>query len=128
VLASLVDNAVKFSPAGSTVTVAARGRRKSVEVSVADRGIGVPSSERERIFRKFYRGDTAGGRGAERGTGVGLFIAKGLVEKMGGSIRVEPNDGEGSRFSVELPLATGTGAGRVNESERQRVKGRSRSA
>jgi PAS domain S-box-containing protein len=101
VIGHLIENAVKFSPAGGTVTVTARQRNGAVEVSVSDEGVGIPPGERERIFRKFYRGDSAG-RG---GTGLGLFIVQGLVEAMGGTISVESTEGEGSSFSIELPLA-----------------------
>ncbi len=78
VLAHLLDNAVRYSPAGGTVTVAARRREDAVEVSVEDEGVGIPHAEQERIFRKFYRGDAAAtgvvGAGA---TGLGLFLAEG---------------------------------------------------
>jgi two-component system, OmpR family, phosphate regulon sensor histidine kinase PhoR len=100
VLAQLVDNAVKYSPGGGRVTLTARRKTDMVEFQVADEGIGIPEGEHERIFRKFYRADD--GRG---GTGIGLFIAQGLVQAMGGRIRVESEEGEGSRFAFELPAA-----------------------
>ncbi len=59
VLAHLLDNAIRYSPAGGTVTVAARRKADAVEVSVEDEGVGIPHAEQERIFRKFYRGDAA---------------------------------------------------------------------
>ena len=70
-----------------------------MEFQVADEGVGIPEAEHDRIFRKFYRAD-AGARG--RATGLGLFIAQGLVTAMGGRIRVESLEGEGSRFAFEL--------------------------
>ena len=100
ILAALVDNAVKFSPYGGTVTVAARRTDAAVEVTVEDEGVGIPQSEHERIFRKFYRGADA-----SSGTGLGLFIAQGLVTKMGGHISVRSEEGKGSRFTFDLPLA-----------------------
>ena len=100
VLAQLVDNAVKYSPRGGRVTVAARRNRDTVEFHVADEGIGIPEAERERIFRKFYRADQDRG-----GTGLGLFLAEGYVKAMGGRIWVESAEGEGSRFAFELPAA-----------------------
>ena len=112
VLGHLIDNAIKFSPSGGTVTVAARRRNGAVEVSVSDEGVGIPPGERERIFRKFYRGDTSG-RG---GTGLGLFIVQGLVEAMGGSVSVESAEGGGSSFSIALPLSEPV-AGAVPESQ-----------
>ncbi len=100
VLDQLVSNAVKYSPGGGTVVVSAHRRDESVEVAVADEGVGIPLAERERIFSKFYK--AAGAQGG--GTGLGLFIAQGLVREMGGSIRVDSQEGEGSRFAFDLPL------------------------
>jgi PAS domain S-box-containing protein len=107
VLSHLVENAVKYSPQGGTVTIAVRRKRDRLEFEVADQGIGVPESERERIFRKFYRAERDGSEGASGtgGTGLGLFIAQGLVNAMGGRIWVESSEGEGSRFAFELPAA-----------------------
>ena len=101
ILSALLDNAVKFSPYGGTVTVAARRRNDAVEVTVGDEGVGIAQSERERIFRKFYRGGDA-----SSGTGLGLFIAQGLVTAMGGHISVESQEGKGSQFTFDLPLAS----------------------
>jgi signal transduction histidine kinase len=108
ILANLLDNAVKFSPSGGTVTVAARRRSDLVELRVTDQGVGVAEGERERIFRKFYRGTSSANGG---GTGLGLFIARGLVTAMGGRIWVESAEGEGASFIFELPLA-GVSSGR----------------
>ena len=80
----LVDNALRYSPDGGTVTVGAARRQDTVEVSVADEGIGIPQSDQEQIFRKFYRGADAELRAGAGGTGLGLFIARGLVTAMGG--------------------------------------------
>jgi two-component system, NtrC family, sensor histidine kinase KinB len=106
ILANLVDNAVKFSPAGGMVTVEARRAGGAVEVRVVDEGIGIPAGERERIFRKFHRAE-GGGRDLG-GTGLGLFIARGLVAAMGGRIWVDSAEGRGSSFAFELPLAAET--------------------
>jgi len=113
ILAALVDNAIKFSPNGGTVTVAARRTGEGVELRVEDEGVGIPQSEQERIFRKFYRGAIA-----SSGTGLGLFIAQGLVSAMGGRIFVDSEEGKGARFTFELPLASGSLA---VEEERPRV-------
>jgi signal transduction histidine kinase len=99
VLEQLVSNAVKYSPSGGTVTVSATRRADAVEVAVADEGEGIPASERDRIFSRFYTGGTG------QGTGLGLFIARGLVREMGGRMWVESEEGEGSRFAFELPPA-----------------------
>ena len=100
----LVENALRYSPGGGTVTVGARRNHDRVEVRVADEGIGIPAAERERIFRKFYRAESAARDGAA-GTGLGLFIAKELVTAMGGRIWVDSTEGEGSSFAFELPAA-----------------------
>jgi PAS domain S-box-containing protein len=99
VLDQLISNAVKYSPEGGTVTVSARCIDDSVELAVADEGVGIPQSEHERIFSKFYKA------GGGQGTGLGLFIAQGLVREMGGRMWVDSEEGRGSRFAFELPLA-----------------------
>ncbi len=78
ILDALVDNAVKYSPAGATVTLAARRRPDAVELRVTDEGIGIAPDEHERIFRKFYRSADA-----TSGSGLGLFIVQGLVARDG---------------------------------------------
>jgi signal transduction histidine kinase len=98
VVDQLVENAVKFSPAGAHVRIEARKRAGAVEITVADEGKGIPSSRIDRIFDKFYRdGET------HPGTGLGLFIAQGLVSAMGGKLWVDSEDGNGSRFTLSLP-------------------------
>jgi signal transduction histidine kinase len=101
VLDQLVSNAVKYSPNGGTVTVSARRRGDAVEVAVADEGAGIPAAERDRIFSKFYKAAEG------KGTGLGLFIAQGLVREMGGRIWVDSEEGRGSRFAFELPVSHG---------------------
>jgi PAS domain S-box-containing protein len=104
VLDQLVSNAVKYSPDGGTVTVSARRTAEAIELAVSDEGVGVPPAERDRIFTKFYRAPDAHGRG----TGLGLFIAQGLVREMGGRMWVDSPEGRGSRFAFELrPAAAG---------------------
>jgi two-component system phosphate regulon sensor histidine kinase PhoR len=112
ILSALLDNAVKFSPYGGTVTVAARRTGDAVAVTIEDEGVGIPQSEQERIFRKFYRGVDG-----STGTGLGLFIAKGLVSAMGGDIELHSEEGKGSQFTFRLPIASGT----VSDEERPRV-------
>jgi PAS domain S-box-containing protein len=100
----LLDNAIKYSPAGGTVIVGSERKDDTVEVRVVDEGPGIPQAEQERIFRKFYRGaDPSGRLGAVGGSGLGLFIAQGLVSAMGGRIWVTSNEGRGSSFGFELP-------------------------
>ena len=98
-LDQLVSNAVKYSPRGGVVSVSVQRRQDAVEVAVADEGSGSRLSERERIFAKFYK--ASGGHG----TGLGLFIAQGLVREMGGRIRVDSEEGRGSTFAFDLPVA-----------------------
>jgi two-component system sensor histidine kinase VicK len=105
VFSILLDNAVRYSPEGGTVTVGVERKRDTVEVSVADQGVGIPQADQEQIFRKFYRGSDAEARLGPGGTGLGLFIARGLVTAMGGRIWVESREGEGSTFAFELPAA-----------------------
>jgi two-component system sensor histidine kinase VicK len=100
VLSNLVDNAVKFSPDGGTVTIGATMRGETIVLRVSDEGIGIPEPERDRIFRKFYRAAAAPG-----GTGLGLFIVQGLLDVLGGKISVTSSEGAGSSFVVELPAA-----------------------
>jgi PAS domain S-box-containing protein len=104
VLANLLDNAVKFSPEGGTITVAARGRSSVAEITIGDEGIGMSAPEQQRVFSKFFRSERAP---AGEGTGLGLFLVRGLVGAMGGRIWVESEEGLGSRFTFELPLADG---------------------
>jgi two-component system sensor histidine kinase KdpD len=108
VLYTLLDNAAKYSPAGSHIGVHAESAGDSaVCLSVEDEGPGVPSELRERVFDKFFRAMRDGDAGAPKptGTGMGLAIAKGIVEAHGGSIRVrEGREGRGSRVVVTLPV------------------------
>ncbi len=104
VLANLLDNAVRYSPEGGTITVSARRRSGSAEITVADDGIGISEPDRQRVFTKFFRSErTAGGHGS----GLGLFLVRGLVTAMGGRVWLESEEDRGSRFTFELPLAGG---------------------
>jgi len=104
VLANIVDNAVKYSPGGGEVRVRLEPIGRYVRFTVADQGLGIPLAEQGRIFEKFYRldPDMTGGIG---GTGLGLYISRELVRRVEGRIWVEPNDGPGSVFHVEIPAA-----------------------
>ena len=104
VLINLVDNAVKYSPDGGPVEVSVHGAGERVRISVSDRGLGIPGSERELVFEKFYRLDPKLSRGVG-GTGLGLYISRALVLQMGGTISVDSRVGGGSTFHVELPAA-----------------------
>lgn len=102
VLVNLVDNAIKYSPDGGSVDVTVRSAAGRLRIEVADRGLGIPASERDRIFEKFFRLDPSLTRGVG-GTGLGLYICRQLVEGMGGTIGVDGRPGGGSVFAVELP-------------------------
>ena len=99
---NLLDNAVKFSPAGSPVELSAFAEPGRGGFSVGDRGPGIPRAERDRIFQRFYQVDRSRSK-SRPGSGLGLSIVKHLVHLHGGSIEVEGNVGEGSRFVVRLP-------------------------
>ena len=115
VLAHLIDNAVRYSPAGGTVTVAAREADGAVEVRVEDEGVGIPHGEQERIFRKFYRGEAAAQTVGGGATGLGLFLAEGLVTAMGGRIWVDSVEGRGraSRSSCRRGGRVRSGRGEI---------------
>ncbi len=104
VLSNLLENAVKYSPDGGPVELRLARGAGGVRFCVSDRGLGIPAREQERIFEKFYRLDPNLTRGVG-GTGLGLYISRELVRRMGGRIWVDSRVGEGSTFSVELPVA-----------------------
>jgi signal transduction histidine kinase len=103
-LLNLLDNAIKYSPDGGTIAVSVRPTDDAVRVSVADEGLGIPPAERDRVFEKFYRLDPGLTRGVG-GTGLGLYISRQSIEQMNGRVWVDPGDGPGTTFHVELPLA-----------------------
>jgi two-component system phosphate regulon sensor histidine kinase PhoR len=104
VLVNLLDNAIKYSPDGGDVAIELAGGQGRVRLTVRDRGLGIPAGEQERIFEKFYRLDPALTRGVG-GSGLGLFISRELVSRMGGSLTVRSQPGDGAAFVVDLPAA-----------------------
>jgi signal transduction histidine kinase len=102
-LGNLLSNAVKFTPAGGTVSARAYQRDGSVVAEVEDTGIGIPESEQERLFQRFFRSSTASAQ-AIPGTGLGLVISKAIAEAHGGRISVRSQPGEGTVFRVQLPI------------------------
>jgi signal transduction histidine kinase len=104
VLYNLVDNAVRYSPPGGEVTIAAERRNGSVLISVADTGPGIEAEHLPRLFERFYRADASRSRD-DGGTGIGLAIARSVVEAHGGHIHAESVPGRGSVFSFDIPAA-----------------------
>ncbi len=101
VLMNLIDNAVKYSPEGEEVEVSARPENGAVRISVTDRGPGIPRDQHRLIFEKFGRADVKGG--SKPGTGLGLFIARSIVEAHGGSLDVRSVPAAGATFTLTLP-------------------------
>lgn len=105
IFSNLIGNALKFTPAGGTVTVGAVRRDHGIELSVEDTGPGLPPEELEQVFDRFWQARRHG----SHGIGLGLSIAKGLTEAHGGQLRVESEEGHGSRFLFVLPLEDESG-------------------
>ena len=107
VLSNLVENAVKYSPRGGTITISGRREGKQVRVTVTDEGIGIPMGKQEDIFQRFHQVDSGATR-ESRGVGLGLYICKSIIEAHGGSIGFTSRFRKGSKFSFTLPLEEGT--------------------
>ncbi len=103
VLGNLLENAIKYSPAGGEVGVHAHPENGKVKISVVDDGPGIPHDQQRLIFEKFGRADIAGG--SKPGTGLGLFIARSIAEAHGGTIDVRSSPDAGSTFTLTLPAA-----------------------
>jgi signal transduction histidine kinase len=102
VVFNLVDNAVRFTPPGGTVTIAAQPKDDRVVVTVADTGVGIAPEHLPRLFERFYRADAARSRDDGGGTGIGLAIARSIVEGHGGRITAESEPGRGATFTFDL--------------------------
>ena len=105
VLCNLIDNAVAHTPKGGNVTVSAKEKGDWAEITVADTGEGIPAEDLPNIFERFYRVDKSRAR-TTGGSGLGLTIAKRLVEAHGGKIEAQSKPGKGSRFTFTLPIAS----------------------
>jgi signal transduction histidine kinase len=102
VLSNLINNAMKYSPAGAPIHIVGRVGPNEVSVTVSDQGIGIPLDEQGRIFERFYRVDDALSRRTQ-GSGLGLYLAKAIVDAHRGRIWVESTPDHGSAFSFALP-------------------------
>jgi len=103
VITNLVENATKFSPAQSTITIGARVKDNDIIISVTDKGVGIPREAIGKLFDRFFQAETVVADNT-KGTGLGLAICKGIVESHGGKIWVESEFGEGSKFCFSLPI------------------------
>jgi signal transduction histidine kinase len=107
VIRNMLDNAIKYSPAGGDIVVRADaeecGDGTWAVLAIQDRGIGIPAADLPFVFDRFHRGGNVAGRIA--GSGIGLTGARQIVEQHGGAIAVESREGEGSTFTLRLPLA-----------------------
>jgi len=100
VFANLLDNAIKYTPDGGSITVAVKEGPKEVAISVSDTGIGISSNEIPHIFDRFFRAD---GSRSQPGAGLGLSLVRAIVRRHGGEIKVSSSPGAGSTFTVVLP-------------------------
>jgi two-component system, OmpR family, sensor kinase len=109
----LLDNAIKFTPAGGVVRVAVTARGSAVSLIVSDTGIGIPSDQLPSVFDRFYRGDPSRtreprigeARGFSEGAGLGLSIARWIAEEHRGSISIDSHPGQGTRVVIQFPSA-----------------------
>ena len=105
VLVNLVENAIKYTPEGGRVVISLELSNGNGRIVVRDPGMGIPAADQQRIFEKFTRLDPGLSRGVG-GTGLGLYITRELLARMGGTISVDSTPGTGSAFTVEVPAET----------------------
>jgi signal transduction histidine kinase len=101
VFSNLLSNAVKYSPNGGLIEISAEIHSQDVVVAIEDQGIGIPEKDIDRLFERYHRGSNVSGI---VGTGVGLYLVKMVVDLHGGSVAVDSQEGQGSRFTLRLPL------------------------
>lgn len=102
-VSNLVDNAVKYTDRGGTVAVKAQAAGGAIEIEVCDTGVGIPAGDIDRVFERFYRVDRARSR-ATGGTGLGLAIVRHVANNHGGEVSVHSREGEGSTFTLRIPI------------------------
>jgi signal transduction histidine kinase len=106
VFSNVLSNAVKYSPHGGAIAVAAEVAAGNAVVRISDRGIGIPAADLDRLFERYHRGSNVSGI---VGTGVGLYLVKMAVELHGGRVEVDSKEGDGARFTIRLPLRPAPG-------------------
>ena len=101
VLANLVDNAVKYTPKGGSVSISMAQDENQLRFLVSDTGMGIPKDEQERIWQRLYRCDASR---SKKGLGLGLCMVRAVVEAHGGSVSLQSEIGKGSTFIIDLPI------------------------
>jgi signal transduction histidine kinase len=101
VFSNLLSNAIKYSPNGGLIEISAETHPQDVVVAIEDHGIGIPEKDLDQLFERYHRGSNVSGI---VGTGVGLYLVKMVVDLHGGSVAVDSREGQGSRFTLRLPL------------------------
>ena len=107
VLVNLIRNSLRYTPEGGIILVSTAGRANTIEITVRDTGSGIPAEDLPHVFDRFYRADPSRNRGSG-GAGLGLAIARELIEAMAGVISVESALDEGAVFTIEMPRAVST--------------------
>lgn len=105
-LTIMVDNAIKYTPAGGEVNIETKVQRKDLVIKIQDTGVGIPKSDLPHIFDRFYRSDESRAKTGSSGFGLGLAIAKRIVDLHHGEIKVESKIGKGTTFIVKIPIAS----------------------
>jgi len=100
---NLLENAIRYTPVGGTITVSLKRDKKEVIISIKDSGVGIPKDQRERVFSKFFRATNVVKMETE-GSGLGLFITKNIIEAHGGRIWFESEEGKGANFFFTIPI------------------------
>ncbi|MEX0748527.1 MAG: ATP-binding protein [Candidatus Saccharimonadales bacterium] len=121
VITNLIDNAIKYSKRGQKITVNVNRSKTGITTEIVDQGVGIPANAVGKLFTKFYRSHRT--RTSHRGTGLGLYMSKSIVEAHGGRIWVESKEGEGSTFGFELPEVAKDSAGSDNGNITRSVHG-----
>jgi signal transduction histidine kinase len=104
-LVILIDNAVKYSPEGSTVIISSSQQNKTGKISIKDQGAGISATDLPHIFDRFYRADASRSKINAEGYGLGLAIAKKIADSLNGSIEVKSAPNRGSTFTISIPVA-----------------------